>query len=81
MTYKGTCYGCTCDEIVTKHPIDAEKYKGGHDPSWPRGRSDPWDFPGVDVCHLSPPLMRVFVLSFHCLIFYVMPCLYVAMIL
>ncbi|XP_047051460.1 uncharacterized protein LOC124656833 [Lolium rigidum] len=45
----GTCYGCTSEVIGMIHPIGAGKYKGGHDPSWPRGYgSHPLDFPDVD---------------------------------
>lgn len=32
----GTCYGCKKPNVGMKHPIDAGKYKGGHDPSWPQ---------------------------------------------
>ncbi|KAM0835104.1 hypothetical protein ACQ4PT_063156 [Festuca glaucescens] len=32
----GPCYGCKENNAGMKHPIDAGKYKGGHDPSWPR---------------------------------------------
>jgi hypothetical protein len=73
MPYEGTCYGCTSDYIGMDHPIDAGKYKGGHDPSWPRPRgSHPLDFPDVDVCHLLPPSkFSAFITLF---IFYVMPC-------
>lgn len=31
----GTCYGCKKTNVSMKHPIDAGKYKGGHDPLWP----------------------------------------------
>ena len=77
MTYEGTCYGCTNIYIGMTHPIDAGKYKGGHDPSWPRPYgSHPLDFPGVDVCHL----LRV--LFFHSIVFFLYHALlYIAMIL
>jgi hypothetical protein len=48
MIYEGPCYGCKNDKVGMKHPTDAGKYKGGHDPSWPRRRCCgifPVDFP------------------------------------
>jgi hypothetical protein len=36
MIYEGPCYGCKNDKVDMKHPVDAGKYRGGHDPSWPR---------------------------------------------
>jgi hypothetical protein len=54
MKYEGLCHSCKRNNVGMKHPIDAGKYKGGHDSSRSRRRVNfpmgPLDLPkGVDA--------------------------------